>query len=247
MQGTAAANFGQQWWRVGGLLGIGFVVLFLVGVVVLIGDSPMRGDSVAEIREYYADHGERYLTGDFLTGIAFIFGFLPFVVILARVLDTGPGWPAILARLVLVAGIILTAIGGASGMALGGLAISGGSADIDDGAVRALSEIGAYAFANVMLTMALFQVATGLAIWMSRALTWRWLGILGIVVGLALVVGSAWPIDGDDEGPLAIIGFIALAAGMLFILLTSIHLVLWRGSAMAAAPAAPGMMEMEPR
>lgn len=39
-----------QWWRLGGILGIIFVVLFLIGGFVLQGDSPGYKDSIGDIR-----------------------------------------------------------------------------------------------------------------------------------------------------------------------------------------------------
>ena len=68
-----------QWWRIGGICGIVLVVLFVVGAIVLQGDTPTYDQSAAEIREFWADDGQRYLIGDYLIGIGFVIFFLAFL------------------------------------------------------------------------------------------------------------------------------------------------------------------------
>jgi hypothetical protein len=55
---------------------------------------------------------------------------------------------------------------------------------------------------------------------------WRWLAGLGLLAALLLVIGAAWPIDGDEEGAIAILGFIGAPATMLFIIISSINMII---------------------
>ena len=99
------------------MFGIGFVILFLIGGIFLTGDTPMRDDSIEDIRKFFADDGEMYLLGDYLTGIAFIFLFLPYLVTLRWVLGSGEGWPPIWSWLTVLGGVSMLVIGGTAAVA----------------------------------------------------------------------------------------------------------------------------------
>lgn len=79
------------------------------------------------------------------------------------------------------------------------------------------------------VTIGLFLGAAGVSIWLSGVL-WRWLGVIGVIGFLGSFIGAAWPIDGDDEGPLAGIGTVGFTGIMIFILITSINLLMKRDS-----------------
>lgn len=221
-------RFIDQWWRVGGILGIVWLVLFIIGAFIIQGDSVERSDSIAEIRQYFVDDGDIYLLGDYLIGIAFVFFFLPFLIVLRRVLEAGGTWAALLARVALFAGVVGLIWGGIAGFFWGALAVgAAGNSEVDDSSIRTLMELDAYAFAGLFLPFGLFLGAAGASIWLSRVL-WRWLGIIGLIGFLGALIGAAWPIDGDDEGALAGIGLIGYLAMMIFVLLVSINLLMQR-------------------
>ena len=228
-------RFIDEWWRVGGILGIVWLVLFIVGAFIIQGESVERSDSIEEIRQYFVDDGDTYLLGDYLIGIAFVFFFLPFLIILRRVLEAGGTWAALLARVALLAGVVALIWGGISGFFWGTLAVgAAGNSEVDDSSVRTLMELDAYAFAGLFLPVGLMLGAAGASIWLSRVL-WRWLGIIGIIGFIAALIGAAWPIDGDDEGALAGIGLIGYLAMMIFVLLVSINLLMQRSRPMVAS------------
>lgn len=62
-----------QWWRLGGILGIGFIILFFVGGFALQGESPSYDDPITEVREYFTEDGDQYLIGDYILGLGFVF------------------------------------------------------------------------------------------------------------------------------------------------------------------------------
>ena len=220
---TPALGLLNQWWRVGGAAGIAFIVLFVVGAIVLQGDSPMSTDSSSEIREYYVDNGQRYLTGDFIAGLGFVFGFIPFVAALRALLARAEGAPAIWSRAALIGAVLGTVFGGVAAVFSGALAL-GAASTADDSTVQALVKLRDHGFSAVTLTFALFVIASALVI-VRTGVLWRWLGWAGLVDGVALVVGSAWTIDGDPEGLLSFIGFIALIVLMLWVLAVSIAML----------------------
>jgi len=218
----------RQWWRVGGMFGIGFVILFIIGPVLLTGDTPTRDDSIEDIRKFYADDGEMYLVGDFIAGIAFTFFFLPYLVTLRWVLGSGEGWPPIWSWLTVLGGLSFLVVGGTSAVFSGALAISEGNPDvIDDGGVRLLMEMGTYAFTGFTLTLGLFVASASLVV-LRTGVLWRWLAGLGFLAAVLLVVGSAWPIDGDEEGALAVLGFIGAPLTLLWILISSIGMIMMK-------------------
>ena len=73
--------------------------------------------------------------------------------------------------------------------------------------------------------MALFVGSASLVI-LRTGVIWRWLAGLGLLAALLLVIGAAWPIDGDEEGAIAILGFIGAPATMLFIIISSINMII---------------------
>jgi hypothetical protein len=101
----------SDWRKVGAITGVGFVVLFIVGIIIQ-GDAPMPNDGPSVIQSFYAAHGDRYIVGDFFFGLGFVFFFLPFTSCLTAYLADVEGNPAVWSRLVLVAGAVLTAVGG---------------------------------------------------------------------------------------------------------------------------------------
>ena len=216
-----------DWGRVGGICGIGWIVLFFVGAMILQGDTPVRDDSVEEIRRYFSDDGDTYLVGDYLLGIAFMIFFLPFIIVLRRVLAAAGGWAELLARVSFYAGVTAIIWGGIAGFAWGALAIGADNPEMDDSAVRTLMELDAYAFSGLLFPIGLFMGAAGLSIWISGVL-WRWLGIIGIIGFVGSYIGAAWPIDGDDEGAVAAIGIIGFVGIGLFVLIASIGMLMKR-------------------
>ena len=230
----SAPGADQRWWRAGGLLGLAWAVLFVVGVFLIQGGTPSRDDSIAEIRRYFTEDRDAYLLGDYLVGVAFTLFFLPFLIVLRRVLATGRGWADLLARVALFAGVVAVVWGSTAAFFWGALAVgAAGNPEVDDSAVRVLMELDVYAFSGLLMPIGLFMGAAGLSIWLSRVL-WRGLGIVGIVGFVGSYIGAAWPIDGDAEGPLAAVGIVGFAGILIFVILVSINLLVSKRPAGAA-------------
>jgi hypothetical protein len=108
---SSTEGVGLRWWRLAGLFGLGWFVLFMVGAVVLQGEPPASNASLAEVRQFFTDHRTRFLVGDYLADLAFLLLFLPFVVGLRSLLGAAEGGPQIAARLVLVGGLATVLVG----------------------------------------------------------------------------------------------------------------------------------------
>src|SRR5574341_1699840 len=225
---TADSDILGQWWRLAGIAGIVFSVLFVVGAIALQGEPPQRTDSVEEIRQYFIDDGEIYLTGDYLVGIGFIFFFLPWAVGLSRLIRRADGLSGMLSTLVVVGAVAFVVIGGVSSIFFGAMAINA-SADpaiaLDDTSIRAFMELSTYAFGSFSIIGALLLAAASYGIWRTGVL-WRWLAIIGGLASLLLIIGGAWTIDGDEEGFLSALGFVGLIGMLLFLLISSVGMIM---------------------
>ncbi|MEX0682086.1 MAG: DUF4386 family protein [Dehalococcoidia bacterium] len=225
MQSQSDSGMMAQWWRLGGIAGIAWIVVFVVSIV-LQGESPSRDDSIEDIRQYFSDDGDMYLVGDWLIGVAFFFFFLPYAVVLSYMVRRDDGMPPILANLVVIGAVTATVFGGVASIPWGALAIGAAeNPEVDDSAIRTLMELDTYGFTLSQLPIGLFLAASSLAIWRTGAL-WRWLGLLGGLAAILLVVGAAWTIDGDEEGGIAILGFIGFPGTLLFILISSVGMIM---------------------
>ena len=208
-----------QWWGAGGFCGIVFVVLFIVGFG-LQWDLPKADATGAEIKAYFADDGDKYLYGDFLIGVGFVFFFLPFVWALAGYLEAsepaGEAW----SRLVLVYGAILTAVG-ASCSAFGG-ALAYQTAEFgDEGLLRAFVQ--AFYYVNtfaIPLLLAGLTLTVGILINRHGGLP-KWLGWLSFAITVLGVI-STFAVHADDpEGPLGALGLVGFLLWMVWMLAIS--------------------------
>lgn len=209
----------NQWWRIGGYCGIFFVVLFIVGVVVQ-GESPNYGDSAQTIRTYFENDGKSYLLGDWLDTIAFVFGLLPLMVTMRLVFGRAERSPQFLTHLAFAAGIIFFAVAAASSAGNGAMALA--AKDVSDDVLLGLNAVNAYGFEGFGVMLALFVLASSACIYVTGVI-WRWLAILGLIVGLAGVIGTAGILDRDPmNGVLGIFGIIGFLGSALFLLLVSV-------------------------
>jgi hypothetical protein len=209
--------------RLGGILGIGFIVLFVISIIFQ-GDTPMSNDSADQIRSYFVDHGEKYLALDFITGIALIFFFLPFAACLRSVLAIAEGEPGICSRLFYTGAIISLAIGGSASLGQGAIAMGASDPAIDDSALKLMAYLSDYGFAAFGAGFALTAVSAGIVMARTGVVA-RWVGYFGLVVAVLNVIGAAWVIDGDPESVLSVIGIVGLLLFGIWVLATSVMLL----------------------
>jgi len=217
----------DKWWRISGAFGLEWFVLFAVGAIILQGEPPPFNQPAAEAREFFAARGGRYLVGDYLAGLAFIFGLLPFVVGLRSLLGRAEGGLQIGSRLLLVAGVTTIVIGDAATVFTDAMALAGGGGELNDATIHALLDANAVAIAAIGLPMALFAFAAAAVVWTTGALP-RWLAVIGAIAGVLHVAGAAFLIQGEPDGVLFTLRFLGLIAFALFVLLTSISMLTMR-------------------
>jgi Domain of unknown function (DUF4386) len=228
---TRTASF--QWQRITGIFGLAWIVLFAIGGIALQGQPPAYDAPIAEVRDFFADHGDRYLWGDYIAGLAFVLCLLPFVVGLRSVLGRAEGGPQIASRLVLVGGLATVVVGGAATAFLDALALGGAPAELPDTTIRLLLELDAVAIAAIGLPMALTAIAAAAVIWRTGVFP-RWIAPLAAASGMLHVVGATFVAADDGEGPLFFIRFAGLITFLVFVAASSVSLI--RGSSTAGPP-----------
>lgn len=219
----------SNWVRLGGICGITFVVLFIVGILTQ-GETPTYKDTPEEISRFFKDNSDQYLITDYLIGIGFILFFLPFLSCLTAFLASAPGvsrpWPL----LALIGGLSFVTAGGASSSFNGALALMEGnfSADI----AVTFSTAGYYGFVIAPALAGILTLGTALVI-LETGIFPRWMAWLGLVVSVAGIIGAAAPIENDPEGILSAVGFI-LAFPAFGIWMISISVSMIRRSSVQA-------------
>jgi hypothetical protein len=226
-QTARAPTAGLQWQRATGIFGLAWIALFALGGIALQGQPPAYDAPIGEARDFFAAHGDRYLWGDYIAGLAFVLCLLPFVVGLRSVLGAAEGAPQIASRLVLVGGIATVIVGDAATAFLDALALGGAPAELPDTTIRLLLELDAVAIAAIGLPMAITAIGAATVIWRTGVLP-RWLAPVAALSGLLHIVGATFVAAHDAEGPLFFIRFAGLISFAVFVAAASVSLI--RGS-----------------
>ena len=223
----------DRWWRLGGVAGILFLVLFIVGIV-LEGEAPDFDDPVDDIRDWFTDNGEQYLVGDYLVGLAFVLFFLPFLSSLRGLLARAEGDPAVWSWVVFAAGIAILVLGAVASLFWESLAFGFGVAeDADEGTIRTLMYLDHAGFATLEMAFVPFLLASSLVIARTGVL-WRWLAIIGLAGGVLSALAGLSALESDPEGGFTTFFFISGPVAALFILLVSVNMLLRRDAPASA-------------
>jgi hypothetical protein len=223
-QAPSAPTASFRWRRITGGFGLAWIVLFALGGIALQGQPPAYDAPIGEVRDFFAAHGDRYLWGDYIAGLAFILCLLPFVVGLRSVLGAAEGEPQIASRLVLVGGIATVIVGDAATAFLDALALAGAPGELPDTTIRLLLELDAVAIAAIGLPMALTAFAAATVIWQTGVLP-RWLAPVAALSALLHIVGATFVAANDADGPLFFTRFAGLITFAVFVAAASISLM----------------------
>jgi len=223
--------FFDKWWRVGGVAGILYLVMFIIGII-LQGGPPNFDDPVDEIQGWFTDNGKQYIAGNYLIGLGFVLFFLPFLSSLRGLLAAAEGGAAVWSRVAFAAGLAFLILGAAASSFQGALAFGLGVVEEgDEATIRTLMYLDYYAFSGTLpLVVTPLFLASSLVI-LRTGVLWRWLAVLGLVVAIGALIGGLTPLDSDSEG-IAFISFIAIAA---WVLLVSIAMIMKRDAPASAA------------
>lgn len=223
----------DRWWRVGGVFGILFLILFIVGIA-LQGDAPDFDAPTDEIRDWFADNGEQYLVADYLVGLAFVLFFLPFLASLRGVLAAAEGGAGIWSRVAFAGGLVLLVLGAVAGVFWSALAFGFGVAEEgEEGTIRTLMYLDRAAYATLPMAYAPFLLGSSIVIARTGVL-WRWLAILGLIGAVLGPLAGLSGLESDPEGGFSIFWFITGPVVALWFLLVSVNMIV-KSEAPAAA------------
>jgi hypothetical protein len=190
------------------LSGIVFVVLLIVAVVGLGGDTPESKASAAEVAAFYSDEQARQFIAAFVLAAT-----APFIVFFASSFASRQ-WPddhhhASVWQRVLVAGSAVTAAASVIAALLHFALVDGADQNVSPTALQALNVLDANAWVPFNSGLGVMMLgAAGLLL--TGTLLPRWLGWLALLLGVALFIPYA--------------DFIALIISLLWILVVSLML-----------------------
>ncbi len=210
----------QKWWRLGGLLGIAFVVAWLLKMVGT-GVTPPYDDPIGDIREYWQDHGRRYLVAQYFGLLTMMIFLLPYFVALTTMLGRAEKGARMWSRVSLAGGVSFVAVTIAANSIWTSLAM-GADAISDDG-MRTLMYLDAAVFYIGVLPLAVFVAAASLVIVTTEVMR-TWIGYVGLVDGVAIFVAPLTVLENHSESPLGIFYFLSLVVGTAWIVATGVSM-----------------------
>lgn len=204
--------------RFGGVAGLVFVVgLLVLGFTVYL-NQPLYNEPVAEIRDHFTDNETLRTVADWIAALLFVGGFLVFASALRSALrpaDEDGTW----SRVSFAGAVLAIAIAG-SGVYLSTFTL-GDMAALPDGVVQAFVRADALVY-TVLLAWAFAIVLVGASMVMLRGGPFpAWFAWFGFAAAAVNALGALWPVDGDPEGALAVLGYVGFFATMIWIALVA--------------------------
>ena len=194
-----------QWWRIGGICGVAFIIVFLVAGFGIQGESPTYNDPIEEIRAYWENDGQAYLVGDYLLGLATLLLLLPFIVCLRTLLARSEGEPPIWSTVGFYGGLFVIVVAATAAASWTALAFAAENLSDDSLMLLMYLDLGAWnAFPYVIGVWLLFS---SFVIVRTGAL-WKWLGYSGLDHWKCHVDYSPWNLGRDSKDVFDTIGFL---------------------------------------
>ncbi len=212
-----------KWWRVAGIAGVLTVIVFVVSFV-LFGNPPGLDDPAQDVREYFEDSGGQIQFSNWLVALGIAFFFIVFASGLRSLL--GPADASdrgLWSRASFAGAVAIAAIGGAGATFWGVAALS--VDDLSDEVLVAVHHMDALLYQATMPFGFALLLATASVVIVRSGVLWKWLGWLGFATALINVVAALWPLEGDNEGFLGILGFIGLILSFVWILIASFGMI----------------------
>jgi hypothetical protein len=229
----------REWWRLGGLLGIAFVLVFYIIGFGVQGEAPMHTDDIADIRAFWEEDGEQYLLGDYLIGLAALVLYLPFICAIRALLGIAEGGAQLWARVAFAAGVIFLIMAATAAAAWSTLAFA--AEELDDDTIQLLMYLDWGAWNHTPLPVGTMLLASSIVIFRT-GVVWRALAFLGLVIGILALLTPAGamslePTEDAEESIWGLFGFISFIGFALWMLLMGIAMVMRKTAPVSPAPA----------
>jgi hypothetical protein len=213
--------------------GILFVAL-QVPILFIVGGAPAIDDPPNKIRHYLVNDGGRILVATALGALAAFF-FIWFLGSVRALLRDAEGADGRLSSVAFGAGLVTIALSVTASLPAVALAWHHTAASADPGLLRAVWNLNSLALAPIGATAAAFTLAIAVVVLRTRVLpVWTaWIGVLSTVLGVI----SVFELVADHRNrPLEVFGLAGFLIAMLFILVTSIAMVVRLSKAELATP-----------
>jgi Domain of unknown function (DUF4386) len=176
-------------WGIAGSLALGHLALLLAGISQE--KSPLLTDSPNVVKQTFLDSNvTRVLAGGYVEALSFIV-LLPVVIFLGRAVGQRTEAGRWAARTAAAAGICYVAITLATAMPAGAAALYGAHHGVTSATtLYAIDNMRNFAFYVSVLALGAQALSIGIAA-VSDGLMRRWIGVGGIVVGVAMLAGVA--------------------------------------------------------
>jgi hypothetical protein len=225
-------GFMAQYWRVGGVCGLLFIILIVVSSIFQ-GEPPLFDDPVDEIRTYWVENGDDYLVGDYIGGLAFVLFFMPFVSALRSLLGSAEGNSQMWSRLVFAGGLSTLFLGAVTSIFWTTLSWGNVAETASDETLVTLMYLDVTATHFIPPAVALMTWPAAVVIFQTKVLP-LWHGALTLLVAVvSLLSALAIMADNPDES----FGWVTFPALGIWMLATSIVLIL-KKEAPGVAPVA---------
>jgi hypothetical protein len=220
----------RQWWRLGGICGILFLVTFIIGGAFQ-GEAPVYGDPVEEIREFWVNDGQDYLLGDYIIGLGFMLFFFPFLSALRGLLGLAEGGVQMWSRIVFAGGLLFLALAAADGIFWTTLAFGDVAENASDDTINLVMALDVGAVHFLPVGAAIMTLSAAVVIFQTRALP-LWLGALSLLEGVLATIAPL-SILADDPND-SVLSFLPFVGAAIWMLATSIVLVMKKDAPSAA-------------
>jgi hypothetical protein len=199
-------------WRISGAAGVLFVALSLVASVTNV-QPPTYDQDPATFAAWFAENGQRFRTGHFIAGVAFLLFYFPFYAGFCERLRQADGVPAIWSRVAWAGAIMSPAAGTASGSF--SAALLGSRVSPEAAAFGAAGSFYAYVVSGAL--SGIVMVAAAIVILRTGVFCSRRMAVMGSRTYLSFLASTMLsllfhrsedrPTDDDDagrqEGPIA--------------------------------------------
>lgn len=211
--------------RLGGASGLLFVVLSFLAAGMNVA-PPAYDQDPAVFATWFAEHGQRFRTGHFVAGLAFLIFYFPFFAALCERLREAEGEPAVLSRVAWAGAISSPAAGTVSGAFIIGAALLAGRGSPEVASLAMAASFYAYVVSGAFGGVVMLSAAG--VILQSHGLP-RWLGWAGALIGALAISSTATLLENKAQGIFAALNGLAWTAYFLWIAALSIALLRLHG------------------
>lgn len=211
----------QTPWKISGICGIFFVALSFIaaGINKM---PPAYNQDISTFELWFSENGQWFRFGHFLAGLAFLLFYFPFFAGFCEILKKAEGKPAIWTRVTWAGAIISPAAGTIAGGFVMGIALLNGNASEELSQFCMASNFYSYTVSGAYAGIAMIGAAI---IIFKTGIFKRWLGVVGLVNGLAAITSVGTLIENNPQGLFASINGIAWLTYFLWIVALSIEMI----------------------